>query len=61
MVEKASKISLIVPSEPDYILPQDQFTIRFFVWASFMGQLTSIEIRIIKVRSKDKNIQCMQS
>ena len=61
MAEKFSEISLIMPSTPNYILPQDHLTMKFFVWASFMGQLTSIEIRIIKVRSKDKNIQCMQS
>ena len=61
MVEKVSKISLIVPQEPASIIPQYQWTINFFAWTSFMDQPTSIVRKIRKVTLKDKNIQCTQS
>ena len=52
MADKVSQISFIVPLAPDYILPQDHCTIRFFLWATFMVQLTSIVRNRRKVRTK---------
>ena len=45
MAEKVSEISLIIPLEPDYILPQVQNIINLFAWISFMDLLTSIVIK----------------
>ena len=52
MAEKVSKILLIVPSIPNYILPKDHLTIINLVLTSFMIQLTSIVSKRIKFRSK---------
>ena len=52
MAEKVSKISLIVTSEPYYILPHDHFTISFLLWDICMGQLISIVSKVRKFRKK---------
>ena len=46
------KLSLLMPSTSDNILPQDHFTISNFVSASVMIQLTSIVIKRSKVIKK---------
>ena len=59
MVEKFSKISLIMLLVSNSTLPQDHFIINNFVLASFMSQLTSIVSKNNKSGIKrDKNIQC---
>ena len=50
MAEKVSEISLVVPLEPAYIIPQGKNTINFLYWINFMDPLTSIVSKRIKVR-----------